>query len=140
MPRWHELHRQIALAAISCAAQGFARQARILLELARRRSLASLQDKEKRVMRIRTACAVVFALNFLAGPASADAFSDLASLPSFYSDTGMKTMKPMAGFKKAWLAAPRKDRDTMMKMCNDAAMSKPHAAFCANVLALGGAN
>jgi hypothetical protein len=40
----------------------------------------------------------------------------------------------------AWLAAPRKDRDTMMKMCNDAAMSKPQAAFCANVLALGGAS
>jgi hypothetical protein len=52
----------------------------------------------------------------------------------------MKTMKPMACFKKAWLAAPRKDRDTMMKMCNDAAMSKPQAAFCANVLALGGAS
>ena len=91
-------------------------------------------------MRIRTVCAGVFALGLFAGPASADAFSDLASLPSFYSDAGMKKMKPMAGFKKAWLAAPRGDRDTMMKMCNDAAMSKPHAAFCANVLALGGAN
>ena len=51
-------------------------------------------------MRIRTVCAGVFALGLLAGPASADAFSDLVSLPSFYSDAGMKTMKPMAGFKK----------------------------------------
>ena len=91
-------------------------------------------------MRIRNVCLGALALGLLAGPASADAFSDLASLPSFYSDAGMKKMKPMAGFKKAWLAAPRGDRDTMMKMCNDPAMSKPHAAFCANVLALGGAN
>lgn len=97
MPRWHELHRQIALAAIPCAAQGFASQATILLGA-----------------------------------------TTVAGKP--YSDAGMKTMKPMAGFKKAWLAVPRKDQGTMMKMCNDAAISKPHAAFCANVLALGGAN
>ncbi|WP_436173067.1 hypothetical protein [Mesorhizobium sp. LjNodule214] len=95
---------------------------------------------EERVMRIRTVCLGAIALGLLAGAASADAFSDLASLPTFYTDASMKTMKPMSGFKKAWLATPRGDRDTMMKMCNDAAMSKPHAAFCANVLALGGAN
>jgi hypothetical protein len=89
---------------------------------------------------MRNVCLGAFALALLTGPASADVFKDLASLLSFYSDTGMKTTKPMAGFKKAWRAAPRKDRDTMMKMCNDPAMSKPHAAFCANVLALGGAN
>ena len=52
----------------------------------------------------------------------------------------MKTMKPMAGFKKAWLAMPKHDRTKMAKACNDPAMRKPHAAFCANVLALGGAN
>lgn len=67
-------------------------------------------------MRIRTVCVCGFAFSLLARRASADAFNDLASLPSFYSDAAMKTMKPMAGFKKAWLAAPRKDRDTMMKM------------------------
>ncbi|MES0207268.1 hypothetical protein [Mesorhizobium australicum] len=58
-------------------------------------------------MRIKSVCLGAFALGLLAGHASADAFSDLASLPSFYSDARMKTMKPMAGFKKAWLAAPR---------------------------------
>jgi len=91
-------------------------------------------------MRIRTVCVGCSPSVFWPDAHPADAFSDLASLPSFYSDAGMKTMKPMAGFKKAWLAVPRKDQGTMMKMCNDAAISKPHAAFCANVLALGGAN
>lgn len=52
----------------------------------------------------------------------------------------MKTMKPMAGFKKARFAMPKHDRVTMARVCNDPAMSKPHAQFCANVLALGGAN
>lgn len=49
-------------------------------------------------------------------------------------------MKPMAGFKKAWLAMPKSERAAMKKACNDPAMSKAHAPFCANVLALGGAN
>ena len=138
MPRWHELHRQIALAAIPCAAQGFASQATILLGAT---TVAGKPSAQGRACHENTNCLCgVFAFSLLARRASADAVSDLASLPSFYSDAGMKTMKPMASFKKAWLAVPRKDRGTMMKMCNDAAISKPHAAFCANVLALGGAN
>ena len=97
------------MAAVSSAPQGLrgSRESRDLaLELAPRRSL-SLQHEEERVMRIRNVCLGALALGLLAGPASADAFSDLASLPSFYNDAGMKKMKPMAGFKKAWLAAPR---------------------------------
>ena len=89
-------------------------------------------------MTIRTACLGVIALGLLAGPAAADPFSDLAALPTFYTDASMKTMKPMAGFKKAWFAMPKHDRVTMTKACKDPAMSKPHAQFCANVLALGG--
>lgn len=92
-------------------------------------------------MRIRTLyLGAATALGFLAGGASADPLSDLASFPSFYADAGMKTMKPMAEFKKAWRATPRKDRAAMRKACNDPAMSKAHAPFCANVLALGRAN
>lgn len=92
-------------------------------------------------MRIRTLyLGAATALGFLAGGASADHLSDLASFPSFYADAGMKTMKPMAEFKKAWRATPKKDRAAMRKACNDPAMNKAHAPFCANVLALGGAN
>lgn len=91
-------------------------------------------------MKIRTACLGAIALGLCAGVASADPFDDLAALPTFYTDAGMKTMKPMVGFKKAWFAMPRHDRVKMTKACNDPAMSKPHAQFCANVLALAGAN
>ncbi|RRH92086.1 hypothetical protein EH240_31375 [Mesorhizobium tamadayense] len=91
-------------------------------------------------MRRQLTCVAALAISLGASPTSADPFSDLAALPTFYTDAAMKTMKPMARFKKAWFAMPKHDRVTMTKACNDPAMSKPHAAFCADVLALGGAN
>ncbi|TSE07064.1 hypothetical protein C1D09_019650 [Mesorhizobium intechi] len=91
-------------------------------------------------MKIRALYLGAIALGLLAGGASADPLTDLASFPSFYKDAGMKTMKPMPAFKKAWRATPKQDRAAMKKACNDPAMSKAHAPFCANVLALGGAN
>ncbi|TGQ68182.1 MAG: hypothetical protein E5V49_00450 [Mesorhizobium sp.] len=91
-------------------------------------------------MRIRTVCLGAIAFGLFVEAATADPLSDLASFPTFYTDAGMKTMKPMAGFKKAWLAMPKSERAAMKKACNDPAMSKAHAPFCANVLALGGAN
>lgn len=54
-------------------------------------------------MRIRAVCQGVIALSLLAGAASADPFTDLGAFPTFYTDAGMKTMKPMAEFKRAWL-------------------------------------
>ncbi|RWM26194.1 hypothetical protein [Mesorhizobium sp.] len=91
-------------------------------------------------MRAKPTCMAVLAISLGANPASADPFSDLAALPTFYTDAAMKTMKPMAGFKKAWFALSKHDQVKMTKACNDPAMSKPHAQFCASVLALGGAN
>ncbi|CDX20036.1 conserved exported hypothetical protein [Mesorhizobium sp. ORS 3324] len=91
-------------------------------------------------MGTKIACLAAAAIGLLVQQASADPFSDLAALPTFYTDAAMKTMKPMAQFKKAWFAMPKRDRTKMTKACNDPAMSKPHAAFCANVLALGGAS
>lgn len=91
-------------------------------------------------MKIRIVCLAAIAVSLVGGAVSADPLSDLASFPSFYTDAGMKTMKPMAEFKKAWRAMPNSDRAAMKKACNDPAMSKAHAPFCANVLALGGAN
>lgn len=64
-------------------------------------------------MRIRIACLGAIALGLLAGAACADAFSDLAALPTFYTGAGMKTMKPMAGFKKARFAMSKHDRVTI---------------------------
>ncbi|RWD67497.1 MAG: hypothetical protein EOS36_02170 [Mesorhizobium sp.] len=92
------------------------------------------------MMRRQLACVATLAIGIGVSPASANPFSDLAALPTFYTDATMKTMKPMAGFKKAWFALSKHDRIKMTKACNDPAMSKPHAQFCANVLALGGAD
>jgi len=88
-------------------------------------------------MRRQLACLAALAVALGASPASADPFSDLAALPTFYTDAAMKTMKPMAGFKKAWFGLSKHDRVKMAKACNDPAMRKAHAQFCANVLALG---
>ncbi len=74
------------------------------------------------------------------GAAFAGALDEPDNMAPFFTDTSMKTMKPMADFKTAFTAMPKKKQERMMKECNDAAMSKPHAEFCANVLALGGAN
>ncbi|RWL84256.1 MAG: hypothetical protein EOR68_02065 [Mesorhizobium sp.] len=91
-------------------------------------------------MRKKLACMAVFAVAVGANVASANPFTDIAALPTFYTDATMKTMKPMAGFKKAWFSLSTHDRAKMTKACDDPAMRKPHAQFCANVLALGGAN
>ncbi|MBZ9866425.1 hypothetical protein LB515_13660 [Mesorhizobium sp. CA15] len=91
-------------------------------------------------MRRQLACVAVLAVCLGVSPASADPFSDLAAFPTFYADSTMKTMKPMAGFKKAWFALSKHDRVKMTKACNDPAQRKPHAQYCANVLVLGGAN
>ena len=91
-------------------------------------------------MRKKLSCVAVLAITFGANPASANPFTDLAALPTFYTDATMKAMKPMAGFKKAWFALSKHDRAKMTKACNDPAMRKPHAEFCANVLAMGAAN
>ncbi|AZO04532.1 hypothetical protein EOA27_01205 [Mesorhizobium sp. M2A.F.Ca.ET.037.01.1.1] len=91
-------------------------------------------------MKRQFACVAALAIGLGASPASADPFSDLAALPTFYTDATMKTMKPMTGFKKAWFAMPKHDRVKMTKACNDPVMSGHHAQFCANALALGGDN
>ncbi|WP_146770177.1 hypothetical protein [Mesorhizobium hawassense] len=91
-------------------------------------------------MRTQLARVAGLAIGLGASPASADPFSDLAALPTFYTDAAMKTMKPMAGFKRAWFALSKHDRVKMTKACSDPAMSRRHAKFCANALALGGDN
>ncbi|TIV97712.1 MAG: hypothetical protein E5V77_12620 [Mesorhizobium sp.] len=48
--------------------------------------------------------------------------------------------EPEADCKTAWAATPKDKQDKMIKECQDAAMSKPHAEFCANLMAYGGAN
>ncbi|RWE33391.1 hypothetical protein [Mesorhizobium sp.] len=91
-------------------------------------------------MRRRLTCVAALAIGLGASSALANPFTDFAALPTFYTDATMKTMKPMAGFKRAWFALSKHDRVKMAKACNEPAMSRTHAQFCANVLALSGAN
>jgi hypothetical protein len=91
-------------------------------------------------MNIKNIFLGALALSMVGGVAFAGALDEPSNMAPFFTDTSMKTMKPMADFKAAFTAMPKKKQEMMMKECNDAAMSKPHAEFCANVLALGGAN
>ena len=42
--------------------------------------------------------------------------------------------------KVAWGKMSKENQDKIMKECQDAAMSKPHAEFCEKVQAIAGAN
>ncbi|TGQ43839.1 MULTISPECIES: hypothetical protein [unclassified Mesorhizobium] len=91
-------------------------------------------------MNIRNICLGALALSMVSGAAFAGALDEPDNMAPFFTDSSMKTMKPKAEFKAAFTAMPMEKQKAMKKECNDPAMSKPHAEFCANVLALGGAN
>ncbi|WP_095202730.1 hypothetical protein [Mesorhizobium carmichaelinearum] len=89
-------------------------------------------------MNLKNICLGALALSMVNGVAFAGALDEPDNMAPFFTDSSMKTMKPMEEFKMVFMAMPKEKQDAMMKECNDAAMSKPHAEFCANVHALGG--
>ena len=91
-------------------------------------------------MNIKNICLGALALSMVSGAAFAGALDSPDNMAPFYTDSNMKTMKPTAEFKTAFMALPMEKQEEMKKECIDAAMSKPYAEFCANVQALGGAN
>jgi hypothetical protein len=91
-------------------------------------------------MNLRPILFGALALSTLGGVAFAGALDSPAMMAPFFTDAGMKTMKPKAKFKAAWKSMSKRDQDAMMRECQDAAMSKPYAEFCANLKPLGGAN
>ena len=80
------------------------------------------------------------AFSMIGGSAFAGALDEPDNMAPFFTDSSMKTMKSGDDFKAAFMAMPMEKQETMKKECNDPMMSKPHAEFCADVLALGGAN
>ncbi|MBZ9764758.1 hypothetical protein LB553_28385 [Mesorhizobium sp. CA8] len=88
-------------------------------------------------MNLKAICLGAFALSVLGSVAFADALDEPSTMQPFFTDSGMKTMKSSADFETAWKAPPKSMQGAMMKECNDAAMSKPHAQFCAQLFALG---
>ena len=91
-------------------------------------------------MNFKNICLGALALSMVSGVAFAGALDEPDNMAPFFTDSSMKTMKPMAEFKAAFMAMPMEKQEAMKKECQDAAMSKPHAEFCANLQALGGAN
>ncbi len=78
------------------------------------------------------------ALSMVSGVALAGSLDEPDNMTPFFTDSSMKTMKPEAEFKAAWAATAKDKQDAMMKECQDAAMSKPHAEFCANLMMYAG--
>ncbi|TGR92583.1 hypothetical protein EN834_35200, partial [bacterium M00.F.Ca.ET.191.01.1.1] len=88
-------------------------------------------------MNLKAMCIGVFVLSAFGGVAFAGVLDEPSNMQPFFTDSGMKTMKSSADFETAWKATPKAMQVSMMKECNDAAMSKPHAQFCAQLFALG---
>ncbi|UVK37805.1 hypothetical protein LHFGNBLO_004896 [Mesorhizobium sp. AR10] len=91
-------------------------------------------------MNIKMLCMGAMALTMVTGAAFAGALDDPAKMTPFYTDAGMKTMKPAEEFKAAWMALTEEDRAGMTKECGDEAIAKEHDDFCKMTKELGGAN
>lgn len=89
-------------------------------------------------MNIKNIVLGALALAMVSGTAFAGALDEPANMAPFFTDASMKTMKSEADFKAAWASTAKDKQDTMMKECQDAAMSKPHAEFCANLTRYAG--
>lgn len=80
------------------------------------------------------------ALATASGSALAGALDEPDNMAPFFTDATMTKMKSPAEMKAAWGQMAPETRAAMIKECQDAAMSKPHAPFCAELMPLGGAN
>ncbi|WP_214474910.1 hypothetical protein [Mesorhizobium sp. dw_380] len=89
-------------------------------------------------MNVKALCLGAFALSIAGNASFAGALDAIDNLQPFYTDSSMKTLRPMPEFKAAFMATPVHTRDMMMRECQDAAQSKPYAEFCATVNALAG--
>jgi hypothetical protein len=96
------------------------------------------QKGRNHLMNIKNIFLGAMALSMISGVALAGALDEPANMAPFFTDSSMKTMKSEADFKAAWASMPKDKQDMMMKECQDAAMSKPHAEFCANLVTYAG--
>ncbi|MER8400991.1 hypothetical protein [Mesorhizobium sp. M1348] len=89
----------------------------------------------------------------MSATAFAGALDVVDNIRPFYTDSSMKTLKPMPEFKVVFMAMPKAQRNMiqrnmiqrnmiqrnmMMRECQDAAQGKPYAEFCGDVNALAG--
>lgn len=59
---------------------------------------------------LKSACLGALALAMASGTAFAGALDEPDNMAPFFADSGMKTMKPMAEFKSAFMAMPMESR------------------------------
>ncbi|CAN7666107.1 hypothetical protein [Mesorhizobium sp. LjNodule214] len=91
-------------------------------------------------MNIKVLCMGAMALSMVSGAALAGTLDSPEKMTPFFTDSGMKTMKPDAEFKASWMAMSEEDRTAMSKECSDEGIAKEHNDFCAMTKKLGGAN
>lgn len=89
-------------------------------------------------MKTKTALLSLLAASVIAGTAFAGILDEPKMMAPFFTDKTMKTMKSDADMKKVWAKMSKKHQTAMLKECQDKAMSKPHAEFCAKLNALAG--
>ncbi|MER8972366.1 MULTISPECIES: hypothetical protein [unclassified Mesorhizobium] len=89
-------------------------------------------------MNIKAIClGVTFALSAFGGQASAGALDEPDTMEPFFTDSSMKTMKPMEEFKAVFFAMPAEKQAQMKGECARQ-VQQPYTDFCANVNTLGG--
>ena len=66
----------------------------------------------------------------------AGALDEPATVGPFYTDSSLKTLKPMAELKEAFRSMPKEKREEVVKLCNDPSKSPRLHEFCSVVNAL----
>jgi hypothetical protein len=77
--------------------------------------------------------AAAFSLSAVGGTALAGALDEPATMAPFYTDSNLKTLKPMAELKAAFKSMPKEKRDEVVRVCNDPSTSHRLDEFCAVV-------
>jgi hypothetical protein len=65
--------------------------------------------------------AAAFSLCAFGGPALAGALDEPNTMEPFYTDSNLKTLKPMAEFKAAFQSMPKQKREEVVRICNEPA-------------------
>jgi hypothetical protein len=77
--------------------------------------------------------AAAFSLSTFSGTALAGALDEPSTMEPFYTDSTLKTLKPMAELKAAFRSMPKAKRDEVVRLCNDPSTSNRLEDFCAVV-------
>ena len=80
--------------------------------------------------------AAAITLSAIGGSALAGALDEPATVAPFYTDSSLKTLKPMPELKAAFKSMPKEKREEVVALCNDPSTSPRLEEFCSVVNAL----